>query len=67
MDEILAAYDKLNILYKNLAKSFIDLEKVHLNNQILNGFFKIIEKIINWKINSILIDFYLIFKLLIYN
>ena len=39
MDEILALYDKLNLLYKNLAKSFMDLEKAHENNQILNGFF----------------------------
>ena len=39
MDEILALYDKLNLLFKNLAKSFMDLEKAHENNQILNGFF----------------------------
>ena len=39
MDEILALYDKLNLLYKNLVKSFMDLEKAHENNQILNGFF----------------------------
>ena len=39
MDEILAIFDKLNILYKNLAKSFLDLEKAHQNNEIMNGFF----------------------------
>ena len=39
MDEILAIYDKLNIIHKNLAISFQDLEKAHENNQILNMFF----------------------------
>ena len=39
LDEILVIYDKLNLLYKNLAKYFLDLEKAHQSNQVLNGFF----------------------------
>jgi len=60
MDEILAIYDKLNLLYKNLAKSFMDLEKAHENNQILNGFFNSynIQKKLNHKI---LVETYYLF------
>ena len=39
MDEILAIFDKLNTLYKNLAKSFLELEKAHQNNDIMSSFF----------------------------
>ena len=39
MDEILATIEKLNICYKSLAKSLLDLTKTHKDNQILFGFF----------------------------
>jgi hypothetical protein len=39
VDEILICFDKLNILYKNLGKALLDLEKVYQSNETMNGFF----------------------------
>ena len=39
MDEILATLEKLNLCYKSLAKSLLDLTKCHKDNEILFGFF----------------------------
>ena len=39
VDEILNCFDKLNILYKNLGKALLDLEKVYQSNETMNGFF----------------------------
>ena len=39
MDEILATFDKLILLFKNLIKSFLDLENTPFNNDTLKGFF----------------------------
>ena len=39
LDEILTCMDKLNVLFKSLAKSLSDLEKSHQNNQIMSSFF----------------------------
>jgi hypothetical protein len=39
VDELLNCFDKLNILYKNLGKALLDLEKVYQSNETMNGFF----------------------------
>ena len=39
VDEILNCFDKLNTLYKNLGKAFLDLEKAYTSNETMNGFF----------------------------
>ena len=39
MDEILATIEKLNLCYKTLAKSLLDLTKSHKDNEVLFGFF----------------------------
>ena len=39
MDEILASFDKLSLLFKDLSNSFLKLEKSPYNNDALTGFF----------------------------
>ena len=39
MDEILETIEKLNLCYKSLAKSLLDLTKSHKDNEVLFGFF----------------------------
>ena len=39
MDEILATIEKLNLCYKTLAKSLLDLTKSHKDHEVLFGFF----------------------------
>ena len=39
MDEIISTIEKLNLCYKSLAKSLLDLTKTHKDNEVLYGFF----------------------------
>ena len=39
IDEIIAIFDKLGVLYKTLAKSLLDLEKVHQSDEVMKGFY----------------------------
>ena len=39
IDEIIAIFDKLGVLYKTLARSLLDLEKVHQSDEVMKGFY----------------------------